>query len=168
MQNSNHKTTIENFRSNKAGFTLIELVVVMAIISIISAIITVNFVEVNKRGRDTTRKSDLSSIKTALEIYRSDANTYPPILYSTTCPDSSSLLNGATVYLSKIPCDPQKKEIGYDYVAIPSGCDGVSTACTSYTLTACIENVNDSDDNVVKPYTQNNCASQVGYQVTNP
>jgi len=153
---------------NKQGFTLIELVVVIAIISIISAIITVNFVEVNKRGRDTTRKSDLQTVKTALEIYRSDSSTYPPALYTVSCPTSSGLSSGSTIYLTKLPCDPQKKDVGYDYVSSPSGCDGASTPCISYTLTACVENDKDTDNNIITPYSQSTCTSQTGYRVTNP
>ncbi len=52
------------------GFTLVELLVCITIVSIISAIvmIIINPVEVNKRGRDATRLADFANISQALSL----------------------------------------------------------------------------------------------------
>ncbi len=60
------------------GFTLIELLVVIAIIAILSTIISVMFSSARVKAKDTVRKADLNSVKTALELYANDHNgTYP-------------------------------------------------------------------------------------------
>lgn len=56
---------------NKKGFTLLELLIVIAILSILGAIVIflLNPTETLKKARDSQRISDLSTIKTALGIY---------------------------------------------------------------------------------------------------
>ena len=57
--------------TNKKGFTLLELLIVIAIIAILSVVLIValNPAETLKKTRDSQRISDLSSVKTALGIY---------------------------------------------------------------------------------------------------
>lgn len=66
-----------NTRSNKQGFTLIELLVVIAIIGILSSVVLASIKDVRMRANDAARISDIRSIKTAMEMYRSDNNQYP-------------------------------------------------------------------------------------------
>ncbi|MEK7553260.1 MAG: type II secretion system protein, partial [Patescibacteria group bacterium] len=60
-----------NSKNIKKGFTLLELLIVIAILSILGAIVIflLNPVETLKKARDSQRISDLSTIKTALGIY---------------------------------------------------------------------------------------------------
>lgn len=60
------------------GFTLIELIMVIVIIGVLSAIIVPNFVDyVAKSGAQTT-KANLQMIRTAIQTYRSDnTGSYP-------------------------------------------------------------------------------------------
>jgi prepilin-type N-terminal cleavage/methylation domain len=51
------------------GFTLIELLVSISIIGILFAMITVNLVSMQQRGRDATRKNDPAALQAALELY---------------------------------------------------------------------------------------------------
>ncbi len=57
--------------SNKRGFTLLELLIVISIIAILSVIliIALNPAETLRKARDIQRMSDLASLKTALGIY---------------------------------------------------------------------------------------------------
>lgn len=60
------------------AFTLIELLIVVAIIAILAAIAVPNFLEAQVRAKVSRAKSDLRSISTAVESYATDWNRYPP------------------------------------------------------------------------------------------
>ena len=64
-------------KKNEHGFTLLELLVVMVIISTLAVIGLRTFLRSQMRGRDAKRKSDLEQITRALEMYRSDKGYYP-------------------------------------------------------------------------------------------
>lgn len=59
------------------AFTLIELLIVVAIIAILAAIAVPNFLEAQVRAKVSRSKADIRSIATALETYRVDNNGYP-------------------------------------------------------------------------------------------
>lgn len=63
-------------RKNQA-FTLIELLIVVAIIAILAAIAVPNFLEAQVRSKVSRAKSDMRSISLALETYRTDQSAYP-------------------------------------------------------------------------------------------
>ncbi|MEO6327039.1 MAG: prepilin-type N-terminal cleavage/methylation domain-containing protein [Thermoanaerobaculia bacterium] len=65
-------------KRNQRGFTLIELLIVVAIIGIIVAISIANFLLAIEKARQRRTMSDMRSISTAIEIYQSDWNAYPP------------------------------------------------------------------------------------------
>jgi prepilin-type N-terminal cleavage/methylation domain-containing protein len=60
-----------------SAFTLIELLIVVAIIAILAAIAVPNFLEAQTRAKTARCKADLRSLATAVESYRTDNNTYP-------------------------------------------------------------------------------------------
>lgn len=62
------------------GFSLIELLVVISIIAVLSALLMANFMGARERARDAQKISDLGSIKTALRMYYNDNQKYPAIL----------------------------------------------------------------------------------------
>lgn len=62
----------------RSGFTLIEILVVIAIIGIILSILTVNFNEARKKSRDKARQSDLKSLQLAIETYKAQNNGLYP------------------------------------------------------------------------------------------
>lgn len=63
-------------RQEKA-FTLIELLIVVAIIAILAAIAVPNFLEAQTRAKVSRVKSDLRNYATAMEAYKVDHNRYP-------------------------------------------------------------------------------------------
>jgi prepilin-type N-terminal cleavage/methylation domain-containing protein len=65
-------------RFTVAAFTLIELLIVVAIIAILAAIAVPNFLEAQTRAKVSRCKSDMRSMATALEAYRVDWNSYTP------------------------------------------------------------------------------------------
>ncbi len=62
---------------NSKGFTLIELLVVIAIIAVlaVAVILTLNPAELLKQARDSTRVSDMSTMKSAMSLYLADVAT---------------------------------------------------------------------------------------------
>lgn len=61
----------------KKAFTLIELLIVVAIIAILAAIAVPNFLEAQVRSKVSRAKSDLRTLSTGLEAYAVDNNGYP-------------------------------------------------------------------------------------------
>lgn len=58
------------------AFTLIELLIVVAIIAILAAIAVPNFLEAQTRAKISRAKADMRSLVTAIETYHIDNNTY--------------------------------------------------------------------------------------------
>ncbi|MDZ4298715.1 MAG: type II secretion system major pseudopilin GspG [Moraxellaceae bacterium] len=61
----------------QSGFTLIEVMVVVAIIGILALVIVPNVVGKDDQARVTTTKASLSSVANALELYKLDNYRYP-------------------------------------------------------------------------------------------
>lgn len=107
---------------NKSGFTLIELLVVATIMVLLTVAGVVSYSVFLKQSRDVRRKADLGQIGAALEIYRSNNDTYPTI--------GLSQLTAPTVYIQTIPVDPKNPTYTYYY----------SATASDYTLGAYLEN----------------------------
>lgn len=60
------------------AFTLIELLIVVAIIAILAAIAVPNFLEAQVRSKVSRTKADMRSVVVAIQSYRVDYNNYPP------------------------------------------------------------------------------------------
>jgi prepilin-type N-terminal cleavage/methylation domain-containing protein len=65
----------------RRGFTLIELMVVIAIIIILAAIAIPNYLKMTERAKKSRVASDFAAIATALETYRTDWGVYPTQSY---------------------------------------------------------------------------------------
>lgn len=61
----------------RRAFTLIELLIVVAIIAILAAIAVPNFLEAQVRSKVSRCAADMRSLRTAIESYRVDNNHYP-------------------------------------------------------------------------------------------
>ncbi len=89
------------FGKNLRGFTLVELLIVIAIISILISIGLASFRRVQMQSRDRQRQADLSNMAGALEQFYGDNNQYPGAL--TELITNPSL---AQPYLRALPVDP--------------------------------------------------------------
>jgi prepilin-type N-terminal cleavage/methylation domain-containing protein len=77
------------------GFTLIELMVVVAIVAILAVIAVRQFTEYRARGFDARANSDLRNAATAEEAYYASSGTYKS--GADTGPGASSFLPGLTL-----------------------------------------------------------------------
>ena len=62
---------------NKSGFTLVEMIMVVAVLAILVTISVVAYNGSQARSRDAKRKVDITNIVKALELYYADNGTYP-------------------------------------------------------------------------------------------
>ncbi|MDD4957272.1 MAG: prepilin-type N-terminal cleavage/methylation domain-containing protein [Candidatus Omnitrophica bacterium] len=84
------------------GFTLIELIIVIAILAILAAAIVPNFMGFDKDARISTTKSNLETIRSRVNMYRHKNGVYPNTLTRLT--DDTYDDAGAKVpYLRNIP-----------------------------------------------------------------
>jgi len=118
------------------GFTLIELIVVIAIIGLLTGMMAINLNQARERARDVRRKNDLKAIQKALELYKNDQ--YPQA-YPSSGNVEADLVNGN--YISEWFVDPLEAAksgswVNYVYTK------GVGF---TYTLKACLENKSDPD-----------------------
>jgi len=94
------------------AFTLIELLIVVAIIAILAMIAVPNFLEAQTRAKVSRVKSDLRSFATALEAYFVDWNSYPYNNSNFDNPWDSGEWGGflalttPVAYITTIPLDP--------------------------------------------------------------
>ncbi|MDD2871929.1 MAG: prepilin-type N-terminal cleavage/methylation domain-containing protein, partial [Candidatus Gracilibacteria bacterium] len=111
----NNKFTAKSIQY-KYAFTLVELIVVITILAILGTIAFMALQGYSTSARDSTRLSDLSSMKTSLELFELDAGKYPQassgvnITYSGATVWNQGTF-GETVFanvdrLDKIPIDP--------------------------------------------------------------
>ncbi len=105
-------------RTETKGFTLIEILVVVAIIGILSSIVLVSLSSVRAKGRNSQRATDIASILNASYQYALDNNQVPTNITTTTtyiCRTGAisctglidlSILTTSQKYLTTIPFDP--------------------------------------------------------------
>ncbi|MDO8576949.1 MAG: prepilin-type N-terminal cleavage/methylation domain-containing protein [Candidatus Daviesbacteria bacterium] len=133
------------------GFTLVELLITISIISVLAAIGLVVYSSVIKQGRDSKRQSDLRSIQSALEQYYADQFSYPsaPLPVS---PNPLKSPNNLKTYINQMPSDPNSSR--RYYYAITG---------TSYELCAALE---------ISPNPAQSCGGSCGsncnFKVTPP
>ncbi len=94
------------------AFTLIELLIVVAIIAILAAIAVPNFLEAQTRARVSRTENDLRSIALAMESYYVDNGSYLPSQGHSPLPTSSTLshadkrlLTTPISYITTVPPD---------------------------------------------------------------
>jgi general secretion pathway protein G len=126
-------------RRGERGFTLIELIIVMAIIALLASIAIPSYVKSIKKANEAVLKEDLHTMRTAIDSYTIDKEKAPQGL--------DDLVQAG--YLKSIPVDPMtsrsdtwstsqsdtltdinETQGGLDDVH--SGSEGVSTEGTTY------------------------------------
>lgn len=142
----------------KKGFTLVELLVVISIISVLATIGLAVYNGVLKNARDVKRVDDLKSLKAALELYYQTNKQYPVTSTWVYSSAAQPWIPGLTsTYLPGLPKDPFKNSgapwqtDGYIYAYFGAACDPFS-AGQFFALVAQLENRMDQRRNEVKNY----------------
>lgn len=122
------------------GFTLVELLVTVAIIAVITAVSAVAYSQVLKGGRDAKRISDLKTIQTGLEQYRVDQGFYPSAInfatdVSLTNATGQTAVTVTKTYIKELPHDPKAPTNDYRYTPSPAP----PAQATDYCLYAALE-----------------------------
>lgn len=138
------------------AFTLIELLVVISIIGVLTAVSIFGLSGARESARDARRKSDLELIKSGLELYKADCNTYPGSLgISLIGSGTPSACAVANTYIAEVPTDPIPASKSYRY----------STTASGYELCASLEQ---SGLSTVTCGGSSNCGTSCNYKITNP
>src|SRR5664279_825429 len=94
----------------KKGFTLIEILVVVAIIGILASVVLASLNSARSKGRDARRVSDIHQINNALALYYDDHQAYPNSGGADWLSNSStywgSLATSLNQYIKILPVDP--------------------------------------------------------------
>ncbi len=137
---------LESKVANKdQGFTLIEMLIVVAIIAVLASVVLVGLGPTRRLGRDARRITDLKQAQNGLELYFNKCGYYPGTAqalspcgaYSTilTWAELTSALTGSNLGISNVPSDPTA---GSNYIY------GASAGGTSYVIGAALEDAGNS------------------------
>lgn len=144
----------KTLKKAQKGFTIIELLIVIAIIAILALLVLNNFQGAQAKARDQQRTTDINNIHSKLEEFYNEKNYYPntiqlsdfpgidegslkdPIgsdsITTTIVADAAAAANDTT---NKPPVDTAGVA-GYVYYVYPTGC---TNNCTGYVLKTSIE-----------------------------
>jgi len=90
----------------QAGFTLIELMIVVAIIGILAAIAMPLYASVQARARVSKVQADLRSMASAVSLYQAHMGTLPNALTDLTVTVSNGQGQTAGPFMNAIPAPP--------------------------------------------------------------
>lgn len=139
------KERLELARVARKGFTLIEILIVVAIIAILASVVLVGLGPTQEAGRDARRLSDLTEVQNGLELYYNMCGYYPGtataapcggyFTVGTTWSDLQTILEKSPLGITTVPVDPTAGRT-YTYSTLPDG--------SSYMLSATLENKQNS------------------------
>jgi general secretion pathway protein G len=113
-------TELSTLSRAQRGFTLVELMVVVAIVALLAAIIIPNYVHARAQASVSQSEANIKQIATSLELYYADNQAYPATGGGTVTP---ALFGGAVnPYLTATPTNALgRKEYAYANVPAAGG-----------------------------------------------
>lgn len=143
---------LKTIKKVQSGFTIIELLIVIAVIAILALLTINNYQGVQAKGRDTTRVSDINNIHSKLEEFYNDNSGYPSTFTAAEFPgiDAESLKDpkGQTIEIAPAT-DTEANALGttaptasstsqYKYVPFNDG-STCTNNCKGYVLMTYVE-----------------------------
>jgi len=130
MEQNTHMNRYTHRRLNR-GFTLIEILVVMAIIGMLAVMVAPNLFRQQAGAMRDAALSQISSLETALDSYRLDMNEYPDSLSELMENESGSASWNGPYLRRQVPADPWGNEYVYqsdgrNFTLTSYGADGAS------------------------------------------
>ena len=154
---------LKQLKKAQSGFTIIELLIVIAIIAILAGLVLNNFQGAQAKARDTQRVTDLNNVHSKLEEYYNENNGYPNTFTQTTFPgiDGESLKDpkGQSITINAIVADAAAAAAvaapivssASQYMYVPFGAATCTNNCVGYILKTFIEKPSTTTPN---PYTK--------------
>ena len=123
------KTNIRIQRSD--GFTLIEILVVMAIIAMLAVMVAPNLFNQQAGAMRDVARTEISTLEAALDIYRLDVGEYPDSLDGLMEDDTDRASWNGPYLRRAVPTDPWDNEYvnegnGREFTLLSYGADGMS------------------------------------------
>ncbi len=104
-------------RRAAAGFTLIEIMVVLVIIGVLAALIAPNVLDRAADARVTAARTDVNNLMQALKLYKLDNQRYPSAEQGLDAlvrrPETGAVPPNWKPYLDKLPADPWGRPYQY-------------------------------------------------------
>jgi len=142
----------KTLKKAQKGFTIIELLIVIAIIAILALLVLNNFQGAQAKARDQQRTTDINNIHGKLEEFYNENNHYPNTVTATSFAgmDEGStadptggnqitttvVADAAAADALAAPSSDTTSTASYMYVVYPTGC---TDNCTGYRLKTFIE-----------------------------
>jgi prepilin-type N-terminal cleavage/methylation domain-containing protein len=154
----------KTIKKAQKGFTIIELLIVIAIIAILALLVLNNFQGAQAKARDQQRTTDINNIHAKLEEFYNENNYYKSTLDAADlkgiddgslkdpqggeAPATSQVADATAADAAAGPTGDTVGTAGYAYITYPSGC---TNNCTGYRLKAYIEKPSSTTPN---PYVK--------------
>lgn len=135
--------------AKQAGFTLVELLVVISVIGLLASVILISLNSARAKARDSRRKADLTQISKALELYYDTYGGYPTSAWNDSNPfagynvyDSLCQQANFAQFMPDCPNDPQYPNVGCynaEYAYMSDSFRAPGTPGKKYVLYATLE-----------------------------
>ena len=130
MNYPSDKNLIKQLQRN-GGFTLIEILVVMAIIAMLAVMVAPNLFNQQAGAMRDVARTEISTLEAALDIYRLDVGEYPDTLDGLMEDDTDRASWNGPYLRRAVPTDPWGNEYVYEgngreFTLLSYGADGVS------------------------------------------